>query len=178
MALNISSSAHRRRYSRRPISQRGNLCERYSLWPVGSPRRESSPRSPSPRRLRMAMCLQSMTSLPPNCTVSRSRRVRFSFHKVGPFVKHSFCTVETFYSAIYGSVSSALTFLTDWLPCVSPCLLFCFCFVRTSQWLLSRANQTQRGRRRGRKWMTTGNTRSKPPSFVSWSLERRCNIMF
>lgn len=64
-----------RRSSRRLIFQRGSWCERCSLWPVESPRREFSPRSQSPRRLKMAMCLQSMISLHPNCTESKYRQV-------------------------------------------------------------------------------------------------------
>lgn len=74
-----------RRSSRRRTSRRGSWCERCSLWPVGSPLREFSPKSQSPRKLRTDMCLQSTTSLPPNCTVSRSRQV----HKTQVFIMFS-----------------------------------------------------------------------------------------
>lgn len=68
-----------RRSNRRRIFRRGSWSGRCSRWPVGSPPRECSPRSRSRRRLRTATCLQSMTSLPPNCTGSKSKQVWRSF---------------------------------------------------------------------------------------------------
>lgn len=67
-----------RRSSRRRISRRESWCGRCSLWPVESPRSESSPKNPSLKRSRAATSSLSTTSSPPDCTESRFKQVTVS----------------------------------------------------------------------------------------------------